>query len=465
MFLVEFINEILWGKWQVLIYLLLFAGCWFSYSLGGIQLRRFTHMFSLLKESRSSNSSGISAFQALCTSLSARVGTGNLAGVAIAISAGGPGAVFWMWAIAVLGMATGFAESLLGQVYKVRDSNQEFRGGPAYYIEQGLGLKWMAILFSISLFVGYGFIFSAVQANTIVDAMNYSYGFDTTTTGAMITLVAAIIVAGGLRAIARFAEIVVPIMGGIFILVALTITLLNISLLPDVLLTIFKAAFGLQEAAAGSFAAALKIGMQRGLYSNEAGAGSVPQAAAAAAPTPNHPATQGYIQMLGVFIDTLVLCTCTAFIILLAGGATSGEVEGIRLTQAAMEYHIGPAGEHFVVAAITLFAFTSIVGNYAYAEANLHFFKLDNSLGRLIYTLIFLLMMFLGSRVALTQVWATADMALGVMTVINIVAIIMLTPTIKSVGQHYEVKLKTSGDQQYKAGDCFIQGKSERNVW
>ena len=395
--IVAFINDLLWGKWQILVALLLGAGVWFCAHLRFVQIRRFTHMFTLLRQSRYSDSNGISAFQALCTSLSARVGTGNLAGVAIAISVGGPGAIFWMWVIAMLGMATGYAESLLAQVYKVRDSNGEYRGGPAYYIEQGLGKRWLAGLFCASLFIGYGFIFSGVQANTIVDALNYSYQVPALYSGLTITLIAGLVVIGGLRAVARFAELVVPVMGIVFVLVALGITLLNIQHLPSVLMLIVKSAFGLHEAAGGTLGAALKVGIQRGLYSNEAGSGSVPQAAAAASPSPNHPATQGYIQMLGVFLDTLVLCTCTAFIILLAGIETNG-VEGIRLTQASMEVHLGPAGEHFVALAITLFAFTSIVGNYAYAEANLHFVRMDNRAGRSLYTFIFLGMMFWGKR-------------------------------------------------------------------
>lgn len=463
--IVNFINDVLWGKGQVLIYLLLLAGLWFSIRLAGIQVTQFRHMFVLLRGSRNADRAGISAFQALCTSLAARVGTGNLAGVAIAISLGGPGAIFWMWVIALLGMATGFAESVLAQVYKVRDRNREFRGGPAYYIQQGLGWRWLATLFSISLFVGYGFIFSATQANTIVDALNYSYGFASFNSGLVITVLAALVVIGGLRSIARFAELVIPVMGAVFIVVAITITLLNLAALPAVLLSIIKSAFGLQEAGAGTFAAAIKIGMQRGLYSNEAGAGSVPQAAAAVSPQPNHPATQGYIQMLGVFLDTIVICTCTAVIILLAGNTEPGQIEGIRLTQAAMEYHLGGAGEHFVALMISLFAFTSIVGNYAYAEANLHFFKLDTRVGRGIYSAIFLAMMFWGSSVDLSQVWATADMALGIMTVINVCAILLLSPTVIAVSRDYRARLVANRNRAFYTGECQIQGQTERGIW
>ena len=379
---VSLVNNILWGDGQVLIIMLLACGIWFTVKLGGVQLRHFGHMFSLLKGSNTSTKDGISSFQALCTSLSARVGTGNLAGVAVAISLGGAGAIFWMWMIALLGMATGFAESVLGQLYKVRDENGEFRGGPAYYIKQGLNKTWLAVAFSLCLFFGYGFVFSAVQANTITDALNNAYSFPTEYVGLAIIALAALIVVGGLKSIARFAEFVVPFMGIGYVLVALAITFINISELPAMLLDIVKSAFGLQEAGAGALGAAIKNGIQRGLYSNEAGSGSVPHAAASAVPNPNHPVSQGYIQMLGVFLDTLVLCTSTAFIILLAGGSSSDQMEGIRLTQDAMSSHLGEGGTDFVAAAISLFAFTSVVANYAYGESNLHMFKLDNKIGR-----------------------------------------------------------------------------------
>ena len=462
---VSLVNNILWGDGQVLIIMLLACGIWFTVKLGGVQLRHFGHMFSLLKGSNTSTKDGISSFQALCTSLSARVGTGNLAGVAVAISLGGAGAIFWMWMIALLGMATGFAESVLGQLYKVRDENGEFRGGPAYYIKQGLNKTWLAVAFSLCLFFGYGFVFSAVQANTITDALNNAYSFPTEYVGLAIIALAALIVVGGLKSIARFAEFVVPFMGIGYVLVALAITFINISELPAMLLDIVKSAFGLQEAGAGALGAAIKNGIQRGLYSNEAGSGSVPHAAASAVPNPNHPVSQGYIQMLGVFLDTLVLCTSTAFIILLAGGSSSDQMEGIRLTQDAMSSHLGEGGTDFVAAAISLFAFTSVVANYAYGESNLHMFKLDNKLGRAVYTIGYLGMIYWGAQAALPQVWAMADMALGLMTVINIIAIVWMTPTIVSISKDYFKKKDSGANMEYKAGDCEIQGKSEDGIW
>ncbi|MEC7632782.1 MAG: alanine/glycine:cation symporter family protein [Pseudomonadota bacterium] len=462
---VSLVNNILWGDGQVLIIMLLACGIWFTVKLGGVQLRHFGHMFSLLKGSNTSTKDGISSFQALCTSLSARVGTGNLAGVAVAISLGGAGAIFLILIIARLGIATGFAETGLGQLYKVRDENGEFRGGPAYYIKQGLNKTWLAVAFSLCLFFGYGFVFSAVQANTITDALNNAYSFPTEYVGLAIIALAALIVVGGLKSIARFAEFVVPFMGIGYVLVALAITFINISELPAMLLDIVKSAFGLQEAGAGALGAAIKNGIQRGLYSNEAGSGSVPHAAASAVPNPNHPVSQGYIQMLGVFLDTLVLCTSTAFIILLAGGSSSDQMEGIRLTQDAMSSHLGEGGTDFVAAAISLFAFTSVVANYAYGESNLHMFKLDNKIGRAVYTIGYLGMIYWGAQAALPQVWAMADMALGLMTVINIIAIVWMTPTIVSISKDYFKKKDSGANMEYKAGDCEIQGKSEDGIW
>tara|TARA_R110000803_G_scaffold44343_7_gene93916 strand:+ start:33108 stop:34550 length:1443 start_codon:yes stop_codon:yes gene_type:complete len=472
--IVASINNILWGEGQLLIYVLLFAGFWFSYQLKLVQIFNFRHMFSVMKNSGKANddeteNSGISSLQALFIGLSARVGTGNLAGVAVAISLGGSGAIFWMWMIALLGMATGFAESILGQLYKVSDDQKEYRGGPAYYIQQGLNQRWLAILFSLCLFLGYGFSFSAMQANTIADSLNHAFNIPSIYSGAVITLLAGAIVLGGLKRIARFAELIVPFMGLAFILVAVTITLMNISAVPAMLYDIISSAFGLQEAGAGMLGAAIKNGIQRGLYSNEAGAGSVPHAAASARPVPNHPVTQGYVQMLGVFLDTMVLCTCTAVIILLADINISGEMEGIRLTQNAITHHLGENGVYFVSAAISLFAFTSVVANYAYAESNLHFFKLDNKIGRSLYTVMYLAMVFWGASASLKQVWSMADVALGLMTLVNVVAIVQLTPTIVALTRDYNAKRKienvSAASMEFKSTDIIFQGKVEPGIW
>ncbi len=450
------INNILWGN--LLIYLLLVVGVLFTWRLGFLQIRHFFHMFHLIKSSRKQGfdndpdknvNRGISSFQALCTSLAARVGTGNLAGVAIAISLGGPGAIFWMWLIALLGMATAFAESALAQLYKEPTSDQSFRGGPAYYMARGLKNPTMALVFSICLFFGYGFIFSSVQSNSISDAFAASYGFTPLYTGIVITIVAAAIVMGGMRSIARFAEYVVPFMGLAYLLVALFVVFKNLQSIPEIFNQIIGSAFGWHEAGSGLLGAAMKQGITRGLYSNEAGMGSSPNAAATATPYPPHPISQAYIQMLGVAIDTLLICSCTAFIILLNGGA-QGEMEGITMTQHALAAHVGDWGDDFMSLAILFFGFTSIVANYAYANNNLSYVKLDHFYGRLFFTVCFLMMTLYGSVATLPQVIALADLGMGLMTLVNVVALFLLSKTVISLSQNYSQQLKKGEIPNYQ---------------
>jgi len=424
------INGYLWGS--VLIYLLTGCGIWFTLRLKGLQFTQFFHMFTLLKLSRSSSSAGISSFQALCTSLAARVGTGNLMGVAVAITLGGAGAVFWMWVIALVGMVTAFAESTLGQLYKEKDDKGNFRGGPAYYMRKGLNNKTLAITFSLCLFFGYGFVFSSVQANSITDAFYGSYGVDKLTTGIIITVVAAFIIFGGLKKIARFAEITVPFMGVAYLLVCLYVIGINITLIPAIVADIFT----LKEAGSGLVGAAIVQGVKRGLYSNEAGMGSAPNVAAAAAPNPPHPVAQGYIQMLAVFFDTIIICSCTAFLILLFKD-TGSQAQGIQLTQQALSFQVGAWGSDFITFAIMLFGFTSIVGNFAYAENNLKYLNLDNLYGHSFLKIGFLAMLVFGSVATLPEVIALADMSTGLMTVFNVIAVMMLTKVIVKVTADY----------------------------
>lgn len=447
------INGYLWGS--VLIYLLSACGIWFTIRLKALQIRRFFHMFSILKSSRKSSSHGISSFQALCTSLAARVGTGNLMGVAVAISLGGAGAVFWMWLIALVGMATAFAESALGQLYKERDNNGNFRGGPAYYMSKGLNNRKLAVTFSLCLFFGYGFVFSAVQANSITDAFNGSYGFNPLYTGIVITLAAGFIVFGGLKNIARFAELTVPFMGLLYLLVCIGVILLNFEKIPSVISNIFASAFGLKEAGSGLVGAAIVQGVKRGLYSNEAGMGSSPNAAAAAEPFPPHPVSQGYIQMLAVFFDTIVICSCTAILILLFKD-TGSEAQGIQLTQQALAYQVGAWGSDFITIAILLFAFTSIVANFAYADNNLKYLNMDNLLGRWFLRIGFLLMLVFGSVATLPEVIALADLSTGLMTIFNVTALFMLSKVVISIAKDYH--------QQHDNGDlpCYQPDHSEQ---
>lgn len=435
---VGLINGYLWGS--VLIYLLTGCGIWFSWRLRLIQMRHFTHMFTLLKNSRNKSTHGISSFQALCTSLAARVGTGNLMGVAVAITLGGPGAIFWMWIIAFFGMATAYAESALGQLYKEKDSNNNYRGGPAYYMKKGVKSPKLAIAFSLCLFFGYGFVFSSVQANSITDAFQGSFGIDPMITGVVITLLAGFIIMGGLRNIARFAELAVPFMGIAYVLVALVVIGINIDKIPGIIADIVTSAFGLKEAGGGLVGAAIVQGVQRGLYSNEAGMGSSPNAAAAAEPNPPHPASQGYMQSLAVFFDTMIICSCTAFIILLADG--SGDTAmGIQMTQQALSQQVGGWGAEFITLAILLFGFTSIVANYAYADNNLKYLNLDNLLGRWFLRIGFLAMLIFGSSASLPEVIALADMSTGLMTVLNVTALLLLSKVVVGISNDYQKQL------------------------
>jgi len=319
--LIDFINTVLWDS--VLIYLLLGTGIYFTLRTRFIQVRHFSHMFSVLKHSNKSDSAGISSFQALCTTLAARVGTGNLTGVAIALTAGGPGAIFWMWVVAFIGMSTSFVESSLAQLYKTKDDQGNYRGGPAYYMEKGLGMRWMGVLFSLFLIIAFGLVFNAVQANSIARASAVAFNVKPLHVGIGLVLLSGIVIFGGIRSVACVAERVVPLMAGAYLLLAFWVIGHNIEQMSTILTLVLKSAFGLQEAAAGAvgygISQAMAQGVQRGLFSNEAGMGSAPNAAASASPYPPHPASQGYVQMFGVFIDTVVICSATAAIILSSG--------------------------------------------------------------------------------------------------------------------------------------------------
>ncbi|GAA3534858.1 sodium:alanine symporter family protein [Zobellella aerophila] len=443
--IISFINDLLWGS--VLIYLLMGVGVFFTLRLSFVQFRHFGHMFSVLKHSRKSDAAGISSFQALCTSLAARVGTGNLAGVAVALYLGGPGAIFWMWLIALIGMSTAFVESTLAQLYKVKDEDGNYRGGPAYYMEKGLGMRWMGVLFAIFLIIAFGLVFNAVQANSISAAMDVAFGIPHWLSGVILVILAGLIIFGGLRTIARFAELVVPVMALAYLLIALVVVLLNITELPGVLALIVKSAFGLEQAGGGAMgyaiSQALLNGIKRGLFSNEAGMGSAPNAAASATPYPPHPASQGYVQMLGVFVDTIVICTCTASIILLSGQFEPGSgVTGIELTQRALSNEVGAWGNIFIAVAIFFFAFTSIVANYAYAENNLIFLEHNHKAGLLVFRLFVLGMVMFGSIGELPTIWAMADASMGLMALLNLVAILLLSGVAVKLAKDYNDQMK-----------------------
>lgn len=452
-------NTILWS--YVIIALLISAGLYFSLRTRFVQLRYFKEMFKLLTEGTGSakGTGHVSSFQAFCISTASRVGTGNLAGVATAITVGGPGAVFWMWTIALIGGASSFVESTLAQVYKIKDG-ENYRGGPAYYMERALGKRWMGILFSILITICFGLVFNSVQANTISQAFDKAFGIKTYITGFAIAILTAFIIFGGVKRIAKTAEAIVPVMAIAYVVVALFIVIKNISLIPHVFGMIIKGAFGVKQAIGGGIGAAIMMGIKRGLFSNEAGMGSAPNAAATAHTT--HPAKQGLIQTLSVFTDTLLICSATAFIILTSGEYVKEGLTGIKLTQSALIYHVGGWGSIFIAACIFLFAYSSVIGNYYYGETNIEFIN-SNKIYLTIYRLLVVGMVMWGSVASLQIVWDLADLFMGLMAVLNIIAIWMLGSVAFKVLKDYEGQKRKGLDPKFKAKN--IEGLKNADCW
>lgn len=413
----------------VLVTTLLIAAVWFTFATRGVQFRMIGEMLKLLVKSDKdplapkTKHKPVSSFQAFSLSIASRVGVGNLAGVATAIALGGPGAVMWMWLIALLGAASAFIESTLAQLYKVKGKDS-YRGGPAYYILKGTGKKWWAITFAVLIAVTFGFAFNSVQSNTIAMSFQESFGIPTYLTSIIITALALAIICGGIRGIARFSEIIVPIMAIIYIVVAAVIIVMNLDQIPHIFSMIFTEAFGITEIAGGSIGGAMAIGIRRGLFSNEAGEGSAPNAAATAGVS--HPVKQGLVQTLGVFTDTLVICSATAFIILCSGHWDKGE-SGITLTQKALDTTLGfdAFGSSFVAIAIFFFAFTSIIANYYYGETNLLFIRRNKWL-IYAYRVVVGALVFIGGVQPLDVVWQFADITMALMTLCNLAALAVL---------------------------------------
>ena len=417
------INDLLWT--YILIIMLLGCAIWFTIRTRFVQFHMLKEMIRLLGDSTSKtkgNSRHVSSFQAFAISLASRVGTGNLAGVATAISIGGPGAVFWMWVIALLGASSAFVESTLAQLYKVRGKDS-YIGGPAYYMKRGLKQPWMGIVFAILIIFTFAFSFNTVQSNTICAAFEQAFQVDNTMMGIILTGLTVLIIFGGIQRIAKVSSIIVPLMALGYILLAFTIVLMNITRLPEVIEIIIANAFGWEQALGGGIGIALMQGIKRGLFSNEAGMGSAPNVAATA--DVSHPVKQGLIQTLGVFTDTLIICTCTAFIILFSGMYANGETNGIQLTQMALDNEIGSGGTIFVAIAILFFAFSSIIGNYFYGEANLRYIT-ENKKIILLFRIISGSMVMFGALASLDLVWGIADICMGLMAIFNLIAITIL---------------------------------------
>lgn len=412
----------------VLIAVLLPAAVYFTWVTRGVQFTMVGRMLRLLFKSGDKlkdkgEHHSVSSFQAFAVSIASRVGTGNLAGVATAIAVGGPGAVFWMWVIALLGASSAFVESTLAQLFKVR-GRQSFMGGPAYYIQKGIGSRLWAVTFAVLITVTFGLAFNSVQANTISQAFSNTFDIDACLTGTVITALTLAIIWGGITSIARFSEIIVPVMAIAYIILALVVIAMNITSFPHVMSLIVNNAFGLDQAFGGGMGMAVIMGIKRGLFSNEAGEGSAPNVAATA--SVSHPVKQGLIQAFGVFTDTLLICTATAFIILCSGVYTMDH-DGIILTQKSIDTALGVEGPGsiFVSVAIFFFAFTSIVANYYYGETNIRFI-IDSQPLVNIYRLAVGAMVYIGSVSSLGFVWGFADITMALMTLCNLAAILFL---------------------------------------
>lgn len=417
------VNDFVWT--YILIILLVGCGLYFTWRTRFVQLRMVGEMVRLIAEPsvKTGPKKHISAFQAFAVSVATRVGTGNLAGVATAIAMGGPGAVFWMWMIALIGGATAFIESTLAQLYK-RHGDDSYKGGPAYYIKYGLGRKWMAALFAVLITLTFGLSYNSVQSNTICSAMHQAFGWNEIVVGAIISVVSLVIAFGGIQRIARVSAVIVPLMAVGYFILALVIVLMNYQLVPHVFKVIVTEAFGLGQFTGGLLGMTVMYGIKRGLFSNEAGEGSAPNVAATA--SVSHPVKQGLVQALGVFTDTFLVCSCTAFIILISGVYSSG-ANGIALTQEAMQSQIGHWGKVFIAIAIFFFAFSSIIGNYYYGETNIQF--LTRKRWALVVFRLFSggVMVMLGALASLNFVWSLGDICMAMLTACNLAAIIPLS--------------------------------------
>lgn len=432
MSIINILNSILWS--YVLIAVLILSGAYFTIKLNFLNITQISTMFKIMFDKETTD--GISPFQAFCISAASKVGTGSIAGVALAISVGGPGSVFWMWILTLVVGSLSLIENTLAQIYKIKDKNM-FIGGPAYYIELGMNNKYLAITFSILITITYGFIFNAVQANTIAVAFKHAYGIKQIYIAVFITLLTASIILGGAKRIAKVSQYIMPFMGALYLLIALFIVLKNITVFFDTFHLIIGNAFHPAAFGGGTFGVILMEGIKRGLFSNEAGMGSTPNAAASA--TTSHPFKQGLAQTLGVYITTLGVCSATAFIILFSGVFGTTNYKGVELTQAAMSSQMGNLGEFFLIICIFLFAFTSIIGNYFYGIVNIAYMK--KTWFNTPFKFLALIIVFWGSLKDAPTVWALADLFMGLMALLNIYALFMLRkPAFECIKNYMQAK-------------------------
>ncbi len=460
----SFLNNLIWGN--ILIYLLPLLGIFFTVSSRFVQFRYFFKMFNILRHTEHDKHGHISSFQALMLSVAGRVGGGNIAGVAVAITLGGPGAVFWMWIIGLIGMSTSFFECSLAQLYKEKDAQDScvYRGGPAYYATKALGQKWVGVIISILIMITFGFAFNATQSFIITTSFESSFNIPTWITGISLTLLFALAIFGGIKRISKFSEFIVPVMAVGYLLIALIVIALNLNEIPSLISMIVNEAFNPSSAIGGGIGAVILQGAKRGMFSNEAGLGSAPNVAAVAYVA--HPVQQGIVQSFSVFIDTIILCSCTAFIILLSGVYQPGVegVQGVLLTQNALIEHIGPYGGYFVTIALLLFGFSSMLYNYYLAENSVNFFIRGNTTAFNIFRLIVVTLIIWGSFQDLGSVFSFADLAMGLLAVINLIVIALLYKPVLQLIKGYDRQLKEGKKPVLRYND-YTDFKIDKKIW
>ena len=453
------LNDVMYT--YVLIILLVAVGVYFTIRTGGVQLRLLKDGICSLLEKSAETKEGeksVSSFQALMISTASRVGTGNIAGIATAIAAGGPGAVFWMWLMAVIGGASAFVESTLAQIYKVRQDGQ-FRGGPSYYMEKALGKRWLGVLFSILLIICFAYGFNGLQAFNMSSALeyyipNYSETRIPMILGIVLAAATALVIWGGVHRIGFITSVIVPIMATIYILIGIFTMITHITELPHVFAVILENAFDFKAMAGGFAGSAVVIGIKRGLFSNEAGMGSAPNASASA--DVEHPVKQGLVQVISVFIDTLLICSSTAMMLLVSGvQGVSGALDGIPFVQAAISANVGTWGIHFITFSIFAFAFSSLVGNYYYAESNILFIKNSKKL-LFVFRLTCIVAIFLGAQADFSLIWNIADITMGFMAIVNIVSIFLLGKIAFRALENYEEQKKQGKSPTFRGEDIGV---------
>jgi AGCS family alanine or glycine:cation symporter len=421
--MLEVINDFLSGK--LLIVLIVGLGGYFTIRSRFVQLRHFVHMFAVFRESLRSSSGQLSSFQALMLSLAGRVGAGNIAGVGIAVTLGGPGAVFWMWVTALVGMASSFFECSLGQLYKRCDAEGQYRGGPSYYIQHGLGKRWLGMIMAVLLLVTFGFAFNGLQSHAVTHSLNSAFGVSPGYAGVGLAVLLGLVFVGGIKRIAAVADLLVPIKTLVYIAVTLYVIAVQFEQVPHMLMTIVKSAFGMDEVFGGLIGSAIVMGVKRGVFANEAGLGSAPNVAAVA--EVQHPIAQGVVQAFSVFLDTFVICTCTALLILLSGFYTPGfEGDGIALTQNSLAAVVGDWGKLFISVALALFVFTSILYNYYLGENSLRFLIGESRKALIGYRALVLVLILWGAVEDLGTVFAFADITMTLLAFVNLIALAML---------------------------------------